>query len=95
MLAPMLASVHNLHFYVTLMRDDVRGALEAGTFAVFASAFRARSLARRLTRPRDLRRRRPRPSASVPSRRTRLTEAGECGDSAPGPRRLSRRVATA
>ena len=29
MLAPMLASVHNLHFYVTLMAD-IRGALEAG-----------------------------------------------------------------
>ena len=40
MLAPMLASVHNLHFYVTLM-GDVRRALEAGTFAAFASAFRA------------------------------------------------------
>jgi queuine tRNA-ribosyltransferase len=40
MLAPMLASVHNLHFYVALMRD-IRGALESGTFAAFATAFRA------------------------------------------------------
>ena len=30
MLGPMLASVHNLHFYVTLMRE-IRAALEAGT----------------------------------------------------------------
>jgi queuine tRNA-ribosyltransferase len=40
MLAPMLASVHNLHFYVSLMAD-IRGAVEAGTFAAFAAAFRA------------------------------------------------------
>jgi queuine tRNA-ribosyltransferase len=40
MLAPMLASVHNLHFYVALMRE-IRGALEGGTFAAFAAAFRA------------------------------------------------------
>ena len=40
MLAPMLASVHNLHFYVALMRD-IRSALEAGRFAAFAHAFRA------------------------------------------------------
>ena len=40
MLAPMLASVHNLHFYATLMRG-VREALEAGRFAEFAAAFRA------------------------------------------------------
>ncbi len=40
MLAPMLASVHNLHFYVALMRD-IRAALEAGTFAAFAAVFRA------------------------------------------------------
>jgi queuine tRNA-ribosyltransferase len=36
----MLASVHNLHFYATLMRV-VREALEAGRFAEFAAAFRA------------------------------------------------------
>jgi queuine tRNA-ribosyltransferase len=40
MLAPMLASVHNLHFYVDLMRQ-VRESLEQGRFAAFAAAFRA------------------------------------------------------
>jgi queuine tRNA-ribosyltransferase len=40
MLAPMLASVHNLHFYVSLMRD-IRAAIEAGALAAFAAAFRA------------------------------------------------------
>jgi len=40
MLAPMLASIHNLHFYATLMAD-VRGAIEGGSFAVFAAAFAA------------------------------------------------------
>jgi len=40
MLAPMLASVHNLHFYVALMRE-IRAAIETGTFAAFAAAFRA------------------------------------------------------
>jgi len=40
MLAPMLASVHNLHYYVELMRQ-VREALEQGRFAAFAAAFRA------------------------------------------------------
>ena len=39
MLAPMLASVHNLHFYVDLMRQ-VRGALEASAFDDFAARFR-------------------------------------------------------
>jgi queuine tRNA-ribosyltransferase len=39
MLAPMLASLHNLHFYVDLMRQ-VREALEAGRFAAFAAQFR-------------------------------------------------------
>ncbi|MEP6740481.1 MAG: tRNA guanosine(34) transglycosylase Tgt, partial [Caldimonas sp.] len=40
MLAPMLASVHNLHFYVALMRD-MRAALESGTFAAVVAGFRA------------------------------------------------------
>ncbi len=40
MLAPMLASVHNLHFYVDLMRQ-LRAALEAGRFEAFAANFRA------------------------------------------------------
>jgi queuine tRNA-ribosyltransferase len=38
MLAPMLASIHNLHYYVNLMRE-VREALDAGTFAAFAKRF--------------------------------------------------------
>ncbi len=38
MLGPMLASVHNLHYYVNLMRE-VREALDAGTFAAFAQRF--------------------------------------------------------
>ncbi len=38
MLGPMLASVHNLHYYVNLMRE-VREALDAGTFAAFAASF--------------------------------------------------------
>jgi queuine tRNA-ribosyltransferase len=40
MLGPMLASQHNLHFYVDLMRQ-VRDALDAGRFDVFADGFRA------------------------------------------------------
>ena len=39
MLAPMLASIHNLHYYLNLMRE-IRAALEAGTFAAFAQQFR-------------------------------------------------------
>jgi queuine tRNA-ribosyltransferase len=40
MLAPMLASIHNLHYYVNLMRE-VRGALDAGTFAAWRAQFAA------------------------------------------------------
>ncbi len=40
MLAPMLASIHNLHYYVNLM-CEVRGALDAGRFGEFARQFRA------------------------------------------------------
>ena len=40
MLAPMLASIHNLHYYVNLMRE-VREALDGGRFAAFAAQFRA------------------------------------------------------
>ena len=40
MLGPMLASVHNLHFYVNLMRQ-ARAALETATFDSFAAAFRS------------------------------------------------------
>ena len=39
MLGPMLASVHNLHYYVNLMRE-VRDALDTGTFGTFAQRFR-------------------------------------------------------
>ena len=39
MLGPMLASIHNLHYYVNLMRE-VREALDVGQFAAFAKRFR-------------------------------------------------------
>lgn len=39
MLGPMLASIHNLHYYLNLMKE-VRDALEAGDFAGFAQRFR-------------------------------------------------------
>ncbi len=39
MLGPMLASIHNLHYYVNLMRE-VREALEAGNFVAYAQRFR-------------------------------------------------------
>ena len=38
MLGPMLASIHNLHYYVNLMRE-VREALEAGAFEAFRQRF--------------------------------------------------------
>jgi queuine tRNA-ribosyltransferase len=38
MLAPMLASLHNLHYYVNLMRE-IRGAIEAGDYEGFAKRF--------------------------------------------------------
>lgn len=38
MLAPMLASIHNLHYYVNLMRE-VREALDAGRFEDFRRRF--------------------------------------------------------
>jgi queuine tRNA-ribosyltransferase len=40
MLGPMLASVHNLHYYINLMRE-MREALDAGTFAGFRARFAA------------------------------------------------------
>jgi len=40
MLAPMLASIHNLHYYVNLMRE-IREALDAGRFATFVAQFKA------------------------------------------------------
>jgi queuine tRNA-ribosyltransferase len=39
MLGPMLATIHNLHFYLNLMRE-IRDALDAGRFAAYAQAFR-------------------------------------------------------
>ena len=40
MLGPMLTSIHNLHYYLNLMRE-VREALDEGRFAAFAERFRA------------------------------------------------------
>ena len=40
MLGPMLASIHNLHYYLNLMRE-MREALDEGCFASFAAQFRA------------------------------------------------------
>jgi queuine tRNA-ribosyltransferase len=39
MLAPMLATIHNLHYYLNLMRE-VREALDMGRFAAFTAQFR-------------------------------------------------------
>ena len=38
MLAPMLATIHNLHYYQELMRD-IRAAIEAGRFEEFVTEF--------------------------------------------------------
>ncbi|MDT7514143.1 tRNA guanosine(34) transglycosylase Tgt [Rhodoferax mekongensis] len=40
MLGPMLASVHNLHYYLNLMQE-VRDALDAGRFGAFVKQFHA------------------------------------------------------
>ncbi len=40
MLGPMLASIHNLHYYLNLM-SEVRAALDAGTFGAFRQQFKA------------------------------------------------------
>jgi len=40
MLGPMLATIHNLHYYLNLMRE-VRQALDAGNFAGFVARFKA------------------------------------------------------
>ncbi|MFZ5549313.1 MAG: tRNA guanosine(34) transglycosylase Tgt [Pseudomonadota bacterium] len=40
MLAPMLATIHNLHYYLNLMQE-VRDALDAGQFAAFRQRFAA------------------------------------------------------
>ena len=39
MLGAMLATIHNLHYYLNLMRE-IRAALESGEFAAFAQRFR-------------------------------------------------------
>ena len=39
MLAPMLASIHNLHYYLNLMRE-IREALDEGRFEAYAKQFR-------------------------------------------------------
>ena len=39
MLGPMLTTVHNLHYYLNLMRE-VRESLDAGTFAEFRARFK-------------------------------------------------------
>ncbi|MBZ4209824.1 MAG: tRNA guanosine(34) transglycosylase Tgt [Rhodoferax sp.] len=40
MLGPMLASIHNLHYYLNLM-SEVRAALDAGSFGAFVAQFKA------------------------------------------------------
>jgi len=40
MLGPMLATLHNLHYYLNLMKE-VRAALDAGQLAAFAQQFRS------------------------------------------------------
>ncbi|MES2958807.1 MAG: tRNA guanosine(34) transglycosylase Tgt, partial [Pseudomonadota bacterium] len=40
MLGPMLATIHNLHYYVNLMRE-VRAALDGGRFEAFRAQFKA------------------------------------------------------
>jgi queuine tRNA-ribosyltransferase len=39
MLGPMLASIHNLHYFLNLMRE-VREALDVGAFAAFRAQFK-------------------------------------------------------
>jgi queuine tRNA-ribosyltransferase len=40
MLYAQLATIHNLHYYLALMQD-IRDALDAGTFTAFQSRFRS------------------------------------------------------
>ena len=40
MLGPMLASIHNLHYYLNLM-GEIRAALDEGRFAAYAAQFKA------------------------------------------------------
>ena len=47
MLGPMLASIHNLHYYLNLMRE-IREALDAGRFGSFRADVQAGPGKRRL-----------------------------------------------
>jgi len=40
MLGPMLTTIHNLHYYLNLMRE-IREALEADSFTAFRARFKA------------------------------------------------------
>jgi queuine tRNA-ribosyltransferase len=40
MLGPMLTTIHNLHYYLNLMQE-IRQALEAGSFASFRQQFQS------------------------------------------------------
>jgi queuine tRNA-ribosyltransferase len=40
MLGPMLTTIHNLHYYLNLMRE-VRESLEAGQFSAWTAQFKA------------------------------------------------------
>jgi queuine tRNA-ribosyltransferase len=40
MLGPMLATIHNLHYYLNLMRE-IRESLDAGAFDAFRGQFKA------------------------------------------------------
>jgi queuine tRNA-ribosyltransferase len=39
MLGPMLATIHNLHYYLNLM-TEVRASLDAGAFGAFRARFK-------------------------------------------------------
>ncbi|MEY4028660.1 MAG: hypothetical protein RLZZ329_2380 [Pseudomonadota bacterium] len=39
MLGPMLTTIHNLHYYLNLMRE-VRESLDAGKFSAFRAQFK-------------------------------------------------------
>ena len=68
--APMLASIHNLHYYLDLMRE-VREALDAGRFDTFAQRL-SRPTARAASEgERRTRRARPRQRRTSPYRRRR------------------------
>ena len=40
MLGPMLSTIHNLHYYLNLMRE-IRAAMDAGSFDAFVAQFHA------------------------------------------------------